>query len=53
MLSTLVIVGRVFVFDYGKSFEKLCHEHDGNYIEVNPSHPISIKQYFGEPTGDD
>lgn len=53
MLSTLGIGGRVFVVDYGKSFEKLCHELDGNYIEFNPSYPISINPFSGVPTGDD
>jgi conjugal transfer ATP-binding protein TraC len=53
MLSVLGVGGKVFVLDYGKSFEKLCHTLDGNYIEFDPSNPISINPFSGVPTGDD
>ncbi|MCP5363374.1 MAG: TraC family protein [Rickettsiaceae bacterium] len=53
MLSVLGVGGKVFVVDYGKSFEKLCHVLDGNYIEFDPSNPISINPFSGVPTGDD
>jgi conjugal transfer ATP-binding protein TraC len=53
MLSTLGIGGKVFVLDYGKSFKNLCQALDGNYIEFNPSSPISINPFSSIPTGDD
>ena len=53
MLSVLGIGGKAFVVDYGKSFEKLCHALDGNYIEFDPSKPISINPFSGVPTGSD
>jgi conjugal transfer ATP-binding protein TraC len=53
MLSTLGIGGKVFVLDYGKSFKNLCQALDGNYIEFNPSDPISINPFSSIPTGAD
>jgi len=53
MLSTLGIGGKVFVLDYGKSFKNLCQALEGNYIEFNPSSPISINPFSTIPTGDD
>ncbi len=53
MLSTLGIGGKVFVLDYGKSFKNLCQALDGNYIEFNPSSPISINPFSAVPTGND
>jgi conjugal transfer ATP-binding protein TraC len=53
MLSILGIGGKVFVFDYGKSFKNLCQILGGNYIEFNPSQPISINPFSEVPTGED
>lgn len=53
MLSTLGVGGKVFVFDYGKSFKNLCQELGGNYIEFNPSSPVSINPFTSVPTGSD
>jgi len=53
MLSTLGIGGKVFVFDYGKSFKNLCQELGGNYIEFDPSNPISINPFSEVPMGND
>jgi conjugal transfer ATP-binding protein TraC len=53
MLSTLGIGGKVFVLDYGKSFEKLCQVLEGSYIEFDPSNPVSINQFSAVPVGYD
>lgn len=53
MLSTLGIGGKVFVFDYGKSFMNLCLDLGGNYIEFNPSSPVSINPFSSVPIGND
>jgi conjugal transfer ATP-binding protein TraC len=53
MLSTLGVGGRVFVLDYGKSFKNLCQMLGGNYIEFDPSRPISINPFSEVPMGDD
>jgi len=53
MLSTLGIGGKVFVLDYGKSFKNLCQALEGNYIEFNPSNPISINPFSSVPIGND
>lgn len=53
MLSTLGIGGKVFVLDYGKSFKNLCIELGGEYIEFDPSRPVSINPFSEVPTGDD
>jgi conjugal transfer ATP-binding protein TraC len=53
MLSTLGVGGKVFVLDYGKSFDKLCQVLGGSYIEFDPSNPVSINPFSEVPTGDD
>jgi conjugal transfer ATP-binding protein TraC len=53
MLDVLGIGGKVFVLDYGKSFKNLCEVLEGNYIEFNPSRPISINPFTSIPTGND
>lgn len=53
MLATLGVGGKVFVLDYGKSFRDLCLELGGQYIEFNPTNPISINPFSTLPTGDD
>lgn len=53
MLSTLGVGGKVFVLDYGKSFKNLCIELGGEYIEFDPSRPVSINPFSEVPTGDD
>lgn len=53
MLTILGVKGKVFVFDYGKSFKNLCQELGGNYIEFNPSQPVSINPFSEVPTGED
>lgn len=53
MLSILGIGGKVFVLDYGKSFVNLCKRLGGNYIEFNPSMPVSINPFSEVPLGDD
>jgi conjugal transfer ATP-binding protein TraC len=53
MLSTLGIGGKVFVLDYGKSFDKLCQVLGGSYIEFDPSNHISINPFSEVPIGDD
>lgn len=53
MLSTLGVGGKVFVLDYGKSFKNLCQELGGEYIEFDPTRPISINPFSEVPTGND
>ncbi len=53
ILSTLSVGGKAFVFDYGKNFKHLCQALDGNYIEFNPSSPVSINPLSFVPTGSD
>lgn len=53
MLDVLGVGGKVFVLDYGKSFKNLCEVLEGNYIEFNPSRPISINPFSSIPTGND
>ncbi len=53
MLSILGIGGKVFVLDYGKSFKNLCQILDGNYIEFDPTNPISINPFSEIPMGND
>lgn len=53
MLSTLGLGGKVFVLDYGKSFKNLCQVLGGNYIEFDPSNPVSINPFSEVPMGND
>jgi conjugal transfer ATP-binding protein TraC len=53
MLSVLGLGGKVFVLDYGKSFKNLCQMLSGNYIEFDPSNPVSINPFSNVPLGSD
>lgn len=45
MTSTLRVGGRVFVFDVGRNFEKMCHHFDGQFIEFTPQTNLSINPF--------
>lgn len=45
MLSTLGVGGRVFVLDYGRSFKRTCEILQGNYIEFDLKHPLSLNPF--------
>lgn len=52
MLNTLSVGGKVFVLDYGRSFEKTCKILNGQYIEFQLKNPISLNPFCSIPTGD-
>lgn len=44
-LSYLIRDDRVFIFDIGRSYEKLAKTIGGQWIEFNPDNPISINPF--------
>lgn len=36
---------RVRIIDIGRSYERLCHNFDGTFIEANPDKPISVNPF--------
>ncbi|MBK6639100.1 MAG: type IV secretion system protein TraC [Rhodocyclaceae bacterium] len=44
-LSTLGTGGRVWIFDIGRSFEKLCHTVGGQFIEFTPQANIILSPF--------
>lgn len=53
MLNVLSVGGKVFVLDYGRSFEKTCKLLNGQYIEFQIKRPISLNPFSSIPVGDD
>lgn len=53
MLNVLSVGGKVFVLDFGRSFEKTCKILNGQYIEFQIKRPISLNPFSSIPTGDD
>lgn len=51
MVSTLGIGGKVFVLDFGRSFERTCKLLKGQHIEFDMRHPISLNPFPKIPTG--
>ena len=45
MTSTLRLGGRVFVFDVGHNFEKMCHHFEGQFIEFTEQTNLSLNPF--------
>ncbi|XAF73088.1 hypothetical protein QU600_001046 [Orientia tsutsugamushi] len=52
MLSVLVVGGKVFVLDYGRSFKRICLILGGSYIEFDMKNPVSINPFSEVPEDD-
>lgn len=53
MMTVLGVGGKVFVLDYGRSFQKTCHLQNGQYIEFDVRRQLSLNPFSGIPVGDD
>ena len=51
MATILGVGGKVFVFDYGRSFKNTCIFLGGQHIEFDIRNPISINPFLNIPTG--
>lgn len=51
MVSTLGIGGKVFVLDFGRSFERTCKLLKGQHIEFDLRRPISLNPFLKIPNG--
>lgn len=49
--NVLGVGGRVFIFDYGRSFEKYCHLLEGQHITFDIGRPKSLNFFSSLPEG--
>jgi len=50
--NVLSVGGRVFIFDYGRSFEKYAHLLKGQHITFDIGNPVSLNPFSDLPEGD-